>query len=277
MRPGSIFLAVILFLGTAAYSQVGEYFANWDNRVRETMSQQPSWVVPLVTDPSGIYQLLRVDFTREISSSGTTSWSIGDTKGLILIPWYKTELDLYAPPYLEYSSTSKNGFGDPEFQLKYRLAAADDTHGAYSINFAFAGTLPTGSYKNGSPNATVSPNLTAGKGFGRFDVQSQIGAELPVEAGSKLGRPITWNSVLQYHPGLVFWPEVEVNSTFYHGGPHDGKVQAFLLPGLMLDQFKLSHDPKNRLALLFGGGMQVAVTQYHSYNHGLVFTARLNF
>jgi hypothetical protein len=46
----------------------------------------------------------------------------------------------------------------------------------------------------------------------------------------------------------------------------------------VLDSFTLiHHDPKNRLALLFGGCMQIATSHYHSYNHGLVFTARTNF
>jgi hypothetical protein len=29
--------------------------------------------------------------------------------------------------------------------------------------------------------------------------------------------------------------------------------------------------------LTFGGGEQIAVTQFHTYNHGLIFTSRLAF
>jgi hypothetical protein len=61
----------------------------------------------------------------------------------------------------------------------------------------------------------------------------------------------------QYHAGKWFWPEIESNATFYHGGANDGRVQNFVTPGLMLSKFKLEHDERNRLALVFGGGMQI--------------------
>jgi hypothetical protein len=54
-------------------------------------------------------------------------------------------------------------------------------------------------------------------------------------------------------------------------------VQNFVTPGLMLSKFKLERDPRNRLALVVGGGMQVATSQFHTYNHGLVLTARMLF
>jgi hypothetical protein len=45
----------------------------------------------------------------------------------------------------------------------------------------------------------------------------------------------------------------------------------------MLSKFKLEHDERNRLALVFGGGMQIAATQFHTYNHSLVPTTRMLF
>src|ERR1700679_1563667 len=103
-RSASVGLIGIVLLAhpisNAQTSEVKNYFTNWDNRVRQTMGQQPNWVVPLVTGPSGIYQLLRLDFSRQVSSSHVTTWNIEDGKGLILIPWYKTELDIFGPSYL---------------------------------------------------------------------------------------------------------------------------------------------------------------------------------
>jgi hypothetical protein len=45
----------------------------------------------------------------------------------------------------------------------------------------------------------------------------------------------------------------------------------------MVSKFKLERDPRSRLALIFGGGMQIAATRFHTYNHGLVLTARMLF
>jgi hypothetical protein len=81
----------------------------------------------------------------------------------------------------------------------------------------------------------------------------------------------------QYQIGKFFWPEIENNATFYHGGPNDGRVPNFVTPGLMLSRCRLEHDPRNRLALVLGGGMQIAASQFHTSNHGLVLTARRLF
>src|SRR5437588_11682231 len=102
-----------------------------------------------------------------------------------------------------------------------------------------AGTLPTGQYKNGSLAATISPTLCAGKGFGKFDVQSTLGAVLPASYTTKLGRTVLWNTVVQYRIGKIFWPEIESNATFYHGGANDGRMQNFVTPGLMISKLKL--------------------------------------
>ena len=48
-----------------------------------------------------------------------------------------------------------------------------------------------------------------------------------------------------------------------------------LLFGVELNTRTQSHN--NRLSLTFGGGEQIAVTQFHTYSHGLIFTSRLVF
>jgi len=253
------------------------FFTRWENRVRDTLAQQPSWPIPLVTASSGLLQVLRTDFVRQIAPAGTDTWNYDNGKGLNIVPWYNVEFDVLAPPYIQHNSAAKNGFGDFSMLLKYRLAAGNETHGDYSVSFAVAGTLPTGSYKNGNLAGTVTPTLCAGKGFGRFDVQSTLGVVLPAGATAKLGRVVVWNSVGQYHVGKWFWPEIESNATFYDGGVNHGRVQNFVTPGLMICKFKLERDPRSLLALVFGAGMQIATTQFHTYNHGLVVTARMLF
>jgi len=253
------------------------FFASWEDRVRDTLAQQPSWPIPLVTASSGLLQVARTDFVRQIAPARTDTWNYGNTKGVNVVPWYKIEFDVLVPPYIQHNSKAEDGFGDFSMLLKYRLAAGNEAHGNYSLSFSLAGTLPTGSYKNGSLDATISPTLCGGKGFGRLDVQSTLGAILPAGDTAKLGRVVVWNTATQYHLGKFFWPEIENNATFYHSGANDGRVQDFVTPGLMLSKFKLERDPRNRLALVVGGGMQIATTHFHSYNHGLVLTARMLF
>lgn len=275
-----IVCAVFAIVGSSvctAQDEPSGFFTKWEDRVRDTLAQQPSWPIPVITASSGLLQVARTDFVRQIAPAGTDTWNYGNTKGVSLVPWYNVEFDTLAPPYIQHNSSAKDGAGDFSLLLKYRLVAGNAENGNYSVSFSWAGTLPTGSYKNGSLAATVSPTLCAGKGFGRFDMQSTLGAVLPAGDTSKLGRPVVWNAVGQYHIGKFFWPEIENNATFYHGGPNDGRVQNFVTPGLMLSNFKLERDPRNRLALVLGGGMQIATSQFHIYNHGLVLTARMLF
>jgi len=161
--------------------------------------------------------------------------------------------------------------------LKYRLAAADASHGNYSVSASLGGTLPTSSYKNGSLDATILPTVCAGKGFGRLDVQSTLGATLPVADTVTLGRVVAWNSVAQVRIGKIFWPEVEDDAFFYHAGPNDGRVQNFVTPGLIVTKIKFNRESHSRRALVFGGGMQIATSRFHTYNHGLVLTVRTLF
>lgn len=272
--------AIVILTGCVlcnAQSQPSDFFTSWEDRVRDTLAQQPSWPIPLVTASSGLLQVMRTDFVRQIVPAGTDTWNYDNSKGFNVVPWYRMEFDALLPPYIQHNSKAQDGFGDFSMLLKGRLMAGNEAHGDYSVSFSVASTLPTGSYKNGSLAATIAPTVCAGKGFGNIDVQSTVGAILPAGDTAKLGRVVVWNIVGQYRIGRWFWPEIESNATFYHGGTNDGRVQNFVTPGLMVSKFKLARDARNRLALVFGAGMQIATTQFHSYNHGLVLTTRMLF
>jgi hypothetical protein len=274
IRP---FCVLIFVSANLAFAQ-GRLFSAWENRVRATSAQQPSWAVPIFTPSSGLVQLARTDEIRQYTSTHTTTWNYGGGKGFNLIPWYKTEIDFNVPPYIQHNTPKAiDGAGDLSFLLKYRILAANESKGAYNISAALASTAPTGSHKNGASDGTVSPTVYLGKGFGWFDVQTSAAESLPTGHTHKLGRPITWNTVAQAKVRKLFWPEVEFNSTFFRGGANDGKLQAFVSPGLMVSKIKFNSESNNRLALVFGAGEQIAVSHFHSYNHALSFTTRIVF
>ena len=260
----------------SAQAQSG-FFSSWETRVRKTVSEQPAWPVPVVTPSSGLVQLARFDAVRQITPAHTDTWIYGNSKGFNLIPWYKTELDITLPSYIEHNSAAKDGAGDWLLLLKYRFLAANATKGNYSLSASLNGTAPTGSHKNGSSDGSVAPTIYGGKGFGPFNVQSSLAVTLPTGHTARNGRPIAWNTVAQYRVNRFVWPEVEFNSTFYHGGANDGRIQAFVTPGVMVSKIKFNRESNSRLAFIFGGGMQIATSDYHSYNHGLVATGRISF
>jgi hypothetical protein len=61
--------------------------------------------------------------------------------------------------------------------------------------------------------------------------------------------------------------------TFFPNGPQAGNKQVFLSPGLMAGKFHLWR----RLGFAMGGGIQIAVTHFHTFNHNTVLTVRFPF
>ena len=292
MRKLPLSLSLLLLLaspsiyaqGRAANPAPTGFFNQWSTRASATQAKQPSWAVPLVTTYTGLIQVGRTDIVRQITPTLTDTWNLDNSKGLNLIPFANTEVAINLPPFIKHNlpapASSKDGFGDFSFLVKCRLASGNAAHGSYAVSAWALTTIPTGSYKNGSTKASVQPNLGVGKGFGKFDVQSTLGATLPTGGPATItsGRPILWNTVAQYKIGKLFWPEIESNATFYKGGTNDGKTQEFITPGLIVGKCALHpSDPKSRPGLAFGAGMQIAASQFHTYNHGLVLTARWIF
>jgi hypothetical protein len=139
---------------------------------------------------------------------------------------------------------------------------------------AFIGfSAPTGDDGNSKGHGVFTPTIAFGKGLGNFDVQSTAGISLPDGGLQRLGMPVAWNTAFQYRLFKLFWPEFEVNYTWWPNGQREGQSQVFLTPGLVIGRIPIHH----RVGLTLGAGYQVAVTNHPAYNHSAVFSARLPF
>jgi len=278
-------LAALPALAQQSPGGESSFISRYQARVTATQSEQPHWITPLVTVTPRLEQEVRADFVHQYNPKAFAVWNYGNSKGLELIPERHTEIILNVPPFFNRSNGEQDGFGDISFLAKTRLYSRNEEHGNAIVTTFLAGSIPTGKNGNGSCCAVVTPTLAAGKGFGRFDVTSTAGGTLPVTNAKGLGHSIVWNNVAQYRGaksgvGRFFWPEMELNSTFYKGGSNDGKNSVFATPGLIIGRIPLTHDASGkpgRLGLTFGAGQQIAVTHFHTYNHATVLTVRLPF
>jgi hypothetical protein len=277
MVKSAVTFVLFLSLGSSTLIAQTGFFKAWEDRVRATSARQPAWPVPVVAPSSVIVQLARVDFVHQYTSTHTETWNYDNGKGVNLIPFARTEFDINLPAYIQHNTPKvPDGAGDFSVVAKYRMFAANEGRN-YSTAVQMAFSVPTGSYKNGTAVSTITPTVVGGKGLGKFDVQSALGAVLPTSSVPTIGRTILWNTVAQYKVGKYFWPELEANASYFHGGANDGKNQVFLTPGIIVSKIKLRHDPKDRLGLVLGTGMQIATSHFHSYNHSLILTGRLTF
>jgi hypothetical protein len=279
MRRNFCTLFLLLVATTSTSLSQDNFFAHWEKRTSAIQAQQPSWPPPLVAPYPMLIQVFRADFTRQITPTLTSTWNYGASRGLNLIPGFKSEFDFYYPDYFQHNTPKvKDGFGDVGFLYKYRILSRNEKEGNYMLSAQLTATLPTGSHSNGSPDSSVSPTLLAGKGYGKFDVISCLGGTLPTEETNKVGRTIAWNTTAQYHLSKWVWPELESNSTWFFAGKNDGKKMNFLTPGIVFSKIKLRPDDAgSRLGVAFGGGMQFATSTFHTYNHELAFTTRFIF
>jgi len=279
LASAAALLSVLTTASTLSVSAQSNFLSQWQARASATQAKQPGWAVPVISPYPMLIQVFRTEFVRQIAPARTDTWNFGNTKGVNLIPFARTEVDFLVPPYIQHNSKkAKDGFGDASGSLKYRIFSGNEQHGNYLLSAAFTATIPTGSYSNGNKNATVLPSMSGGKGIGKFDIQSSLGATLPVINGSVAGRPIAWNTTAQYHLANLVWPELENNTTVYKGGTNDGKTQNFVSPGLLIGKYKLHpQDPKGRVAFAGGTAMQIATSHFHTYNHALYFTGRILF
>lgn len=260
-------------LGTAAYAQNG-FWNSWFRRSDRAKAHQPRWMTPLVTVTPRLEQEFRTDFLIQQPPAGHELVNFGNGKGWELIPNERVELLLNIPPYLRHNNPGvHDGFGDASFVGKYRLTAANEDSGNYILTVFLSASIPTGSHSNGARGGAVTPTIAGGKGWGKFDIQSTFGAGLPTSHAGAIGHALTFNTAFQYHVSPKLWPELEVNSIFWKGGAQDSRKQTFLTPGLVFGRFKI----RQRLAMAFGAGFQIATTHYHNYNHAVVFTVRFPF
>jgi hypothetical protein len=249
------------------------FFGEWFERVSHTQAEQPHWLAPVFTATPRLEQMFVYDISGQNTAKGDLT-SFGGTKGLLLIPSEHINIVITPPSYLMHESrTIHNGFGDASFLVKYRLAASNEEHANYVVTAFLGATIPTGSHTNGARNAVVTPTIGLGKGWGNFDVQGTMGVGIPVRDTGRLGTPVLCNIAFQYSVIKKLWPELEVNSTFFPNGPAAGNKQVFLSPGLMLGKFHLW----KRLGFAVGGGIQIAVTHFHTYTHNALFTVRFPF
>jgi hypothetical protein len=256
-----------------AVSNQGSWLDRWMRTVDEARASQPHFVAPLVTTHVVLVEQYRYDISRQQDPNGTVTSNFGVSRGLEIIPTTRLEIGISPPPYLTHQSGLPDGFGDMSFQVKYRAFSAPEGKGDYFVGVFFGGSFPTGGAPNGADHTILVPTLAAAKGIGPLDIQTTLAAGLPASGTDLLGRTVVFNAAVDYRIRGKAWPMLELNSTSWSGGTLDRNKEVFLTPGLVVGSLPLGE----RLHLGLGAGMQIAVSQFHRFNHRSIASVRLPF
>jgi hypothetical protein len=269
----------------ATGDSASRFLAAWQAVVKQARATQPSWSSPLVTTTGMLEQRVRFDVAQQHAGNGANTTVLDGGRGLDLIISGSNEIQLAAPPYdIRTTPTGKGafeGFGDWAFvRFKQRLASGAAQDGNYFVTAWLQVQAPTGIAPLTSGAWTYLPTLAVGKGWGDFDIQATVAGVLPAGNLAKLGDQIQTNVAFQYHVFKVFWPELEVNWTYYASGQRGGLNQVFLTPGVVIGRFQLA----NGVMFTTGVGYQFAVSPNYrpnpltpAYNGAWLFTSRFNF
>jgi hypothetical protein len=238
---------------------------------------QPAWPTPVVEPDPRLTQYYRFSFSNQYAPPKTETVSYGNARGGGIIAWNRCQFDVLPPPYIQHNSTAADGFGDTSLLVKLRIASANADHGNYIATAILSHTFATGSATNGAPTDSWSPTLAGGIGITKkIDVESSLGGTLPTGKIATQGRSIVWNSLMQDHLTRSFWLELENNATFYSRGSHAGMMQNFIMPGAFYILKRKDWKPTHYF-LVFDGGMQIATSGFHNYNHNLIAEMRILF
>src|SRR5579875_1391421 len=220
---------------------LGDYFAHWFDRVNAAQASQPHWMTPVVTVTPRLEEEVRYDFGFQHAGNGSDLTNYGMGKGLELIPTTSNEVLFNFPPY-EQRTVKKpaTGFGDtPVFVVKQRFLSANEESGDYILTGFLSVQAPTGVAAFTNHAYVVTPTIAGGKGWGAFAVQATLGVGLPLSHETSIGTSVVTNVAFQYHFNQVFWPEFEVNHTYWGDGAREGKNQVFLTPGIIFGRFPI--------------------------------------
>jgi hypothetical protein len=253
--------------------QQDDWVTKWLSSVDKARSEQPHYVAPLVTTHVLLVQQYRYDSSWQANSDRTQTDNYGNGRGLEIIPNTRMEVQIAPPPYIVHSGSTTDGNGDTALFVKFRAFSASEGEGDYFVGLFLGASFPSGSPPNGSGHTVLSPMLALAKGWGRFNIQNTLSGSVPTSGTNVLGRAFLWNTTFQYGIKGKIWPMIEQNSTFFSDGPDSGKKETFLTPGIVFGMFQVAE----RLRFGIGGGVQIAATQFHQYNHRWILSVRFPF
>jgi hypothetical protein len=278
-------LLLLVLAPQCAFAQVGGILKYFDDSADAARTGQPEWSSPIATTTGLMEQRVRLDVDQEHSGNGADTMVTDGGKGVDLIVSPTNEIQIAFPPYETRNATAGaapiSGFGDWAFlRVEQRLAASPASADDYVVTAWLQVQAPTGIKPLTSSAWSLQPTLAYGKGWGDFDIQGTVSGTLPVSDAAALGQQIQSNTALQYHLDKIFWPEFEVNWTYYPNGPRAGLNQVFLTPGVALGRLNLGSG----LKLTMGLGYQIAVAPAYqakpltpAYDHAWLFSTRVNF
>jgi len=237
---------------------------------------QPSWMAPLIQSDSRLSQAIRFSVSN-YTTGPAHPIDYGNNHGITAIVQRRLQFDLDPPNFVRNHATGlSDGFTNLGAQVKVRIASGNADHHNYALSaILFHGFAPR-AYRNFALSSYYSPSIAAGKGFGRVAVLTTVGGWLPTAKVTQQGRTIDWNLTGQLRVSPHAWIDVENNFTHFLGASIDGHTQNMITPAAFYMIRRKGWKPEHA-AFVVDGGMQMATSGFHTFNHNVITELRVLF
>jgi hypothetical protein len=273
----SLALAALFVAGGCAAQAQQSFYERFRGQNDAMTAVQPSWMGPLIQSDSRLSQSVRLSFSNSYTPGRMQTTNYGNYHTLGLLAGNRIQFNFIAPPYIQNNSaTAKDGLADTAVEVKYRIASGNAEHGNFTLTPMVAYSVATGSHQNGLLTAAWYPTLAAGRAWGRFNLQTTLGGMMPTGKIAAQGRSIEWNTTAQVHASAHAWLDLEDNAMYNYGGPFDRKTENWVTPAAFYVVRRKDWAPTHAF-LVFDGGMQIATSGFHIYNHNLIAETRILF
>jgi hypothetical protein len=270
-------LTAAYFAGNCAAQAQQSFYARFRSHNNEMTALQPSWMSPLYQSDPRIAQSVRLSFANSYTQTGTRTVNYGNYHTIGLLAGNRLQFSFMVPPYVQNNSAAaKDGFGDTMEEGKFRIASGNAQHGNYAVTALLCYSAPTGSHQNGALTSLYWPTVAAGRAWGRFNVQSTLGGQLPSGKIAAQGRQVQWNTTAQVHATSHIWMDIEDNAFYNYGGLFDHRTTNYITPAAFYLVRRKNWAPTHAY-LVFDSGMQIATSSFHPCNHILISEVRIAF
>lgn len=220
---------------------------------------------PLVTRRPVIERELEFKFEHDRGDEGRES-EIAAALEYALTPWWQIEIEFPLVILSPRQGSSQAGIGDIEVDNKFMLFTSSEHRAAVAAGFELK--LPSGSERRGTGGEfAIEPYITAGIGFGPFEILASVAWERHLEAHIESRhheQELSANVALGWLLGRSFVALLEVNTVTSLEGEDDPGLahhtQVYLTPG-----FNVRVAP----GTTFRAGVMLPVTKAREFDYGI--------
>ena len=275
MRASCVISVVLLTAFCAAGLHAQRSFGEHNSAMA---SLQPAFITPLVAPDPRLLQYARLSVSHEYTAAGAETVNYGNGRGAGIIAGNRFEFDFVPPPYIQHNSTADDGFGDTsvtgkvshrvwgcgERQLRHRRSPQSLFRNRQLQKRRGHRLVQPGYHRRVRLPASIRRDLIARR-------HAAYRQNLPSREGPSRGT--LWRRHMPLRMSGSRW---RTTQPFISRAATTARCRTSSLLRTFYVVRPKAWKPTHPFFII-DGGMQIATSGFHTYNHNLITEARVLF